>query len=162
MFYPVPSNDFIKHMFYFKNNGQYISIRHCFIELTFDGGWQKLKPNMCSSIFPIADYSIYSLNFKTLKIPSKIKQNPNFPIPNHLSYPISSKPTKIKHFPSFTTPKLNPYSTKNPPTIPKSSLFIGTFADNDFSPQNRPNHLSPHSSHTGYSKTTHKITPIRE
>lgn len=69
-----------------------------------------------------------------------------------LSYPISSNPTKIKHFPSFTTQKSNPHFIKNSSTIPKSSLFIGTFADNDFSPQNRPNHLSPHSLHRGTQK----------
>ena len=90
------------------------------------------------------------------QIPNKIKQNPKSPPPNHLSYPISSNPTKIKHFPSFITQKSNPHPTKNLPTIPKSSLFIGTFTDNVFSPQNRPNHLSPHPLHRGYSKTTRK------
>ena len=90
------------------------------------------------------------------KSPTKSSKIPNFPIPNPLSYPISSNPTKIKHFPSFTTQKSNPHPTKNLPTIPKSSLFVDTFTDNVFSPQNRPNHLSPHPLHRGCSKTTHK------
>ena len=94
--------------------------------------------------------------------PTKIKQNPKSSSSNHLSYHISSKPTKIKHLNHFTTKKSNFHLTKNLPTIPKSSLFVDTFTDNVFSPQNRPNHLSPHSLHRGYSKTTHKITPIRE
>ena len=115
-----------------KNNGQYISISHCFIEQVFDWGWQKPKSNKCFSIFPIADYSTHSLNFKTLKISNKIKQNPNFHISNSLSYPISSKPTKIKHFTPLTTQKLKSHFAKNPPTIPKTSLFISTFTDNHF------------------------------
>ena len=86
------------------------------------------------------------------QIPTKIKQNPKSPPPNHLSYPISSNPTKIKHFPSFTTQKSNPHPAKNLPTIPKSSLFVDTFTDNVFSPQNRPNHLSPHPQHRGVLK----------
>ena len=90
---------------------------------------------------PIADSSTDFLQNFTLpisKIPNKIKQNPKSPPPNHLSYPISSNPTKIKHFPSFITQKSNPHPTKNLPTIPKSSLFIGTFTDNVFSPQKSP------------------------
>ena len=91
------------------------------------------------------------------KNPTKIKQIPKFPISNHLSYPISSKPTKIKHFSHFTTQKSNPHPTKNLPTIPKSSLFVGTFTDNVFSPQNRPQIISHHIPlHRGYHKTTHK------
>lgn len=46
-----------------KNNGQYISINHSFFELMFGRGWQKLKPNMCFSVFPIAGYSTHLLNF---------------------------------------------------------------------------------------------------
>ena len=70
------------------------------------------------------------------KIPNKIKQNPNFPIPNPLSYHISSKPTKIKHLNHFTTKKSNFHLAKNLPTNLKSSLFIGTFTDNDFHSKN--------------------------
>ena len=110
---------------------------------------------MCSSIFPIADYSTYSLNFKTLKIPTKSSKIPIFPSQNHLSYPISSKPTKIKHFTHLTTQKSKSHFTKIPSTISKSSLFIGTFADNDFSPQNHTV-ISYHTPHRGYHKTTHK------
>ena len=74
-----------------------------------------------------------------------------------LSYPISSNPTKIKHFPSFTTQKSNFHLTKNLPTIPKSSLFVDTFTDNVFSPQNRPKSSLNTSPYTGgYHKTTHK------
>ena len=91
-----------------------------------------------------------------LKSPTKSSKIANCLPPNHLSYPISSKPTKIKHFSHFTTQKSNPHPTKNLPTIPKSSLFVDTFTDNVFSPQNRPNHLSPHPLHRGCSKTTHK------
>ena len=69
-----------------------------------------------------------------------------------LSYPISSNPTKIKHFSHFITQKSNPHPTKNLPTIPKSSLFVDTFTDNVFSPQNRPNHLSPYPLHRGVLK----------
>ena len=66
-------------------------------------------------------------------------------------------------FQPLPNPKIKLPSHKNLPTNPKSSLFIGTFTDNVFSPQNRPNHLSSHSIHMGgYSKTTHKTTPIRE
>ena len=69
--------------------------------------------------------------------PNKIKQNPNFLIPNPLSYHISSKPTKIKHLSHFTTQKSNSHPTKNSSTNPKSSLFISTFTDNDFHLKNR-------------------------
>ena len=72
------------------------------------------------------------------KSPPKSSKIPNLLPPNHLSYPISSNPTKIKHFSHFTTQKSNFHLTKNPPTIPKSSLFIGTFTDNVFSPQKSP------------------------
>ena len=90
------------------------------------------------------------------KSPLKSSKIQNFPIQNHLSYHISSNHTKIKHFSHFITKKSNPHPTKNPPTIPKSSLFVDTFTDNVFSPQNRPNHLSPHPLHRGCSKTTRK------
>ena len=72
------------------------------------------------------------------KTPNKIKQNPKSPPPIPLSYPISTIPTKIDHFPSFTTQKSIPQTNKNLPTILKSSLFIGTFTDNVFSPQKSP------------------------
>ena len=72
------------------------------------------------------------------KIPNKIKKNPKSSSSNPLSYPISSKPTKIKHFSHFTTQKSNSHPTKNSSTNPKSSLFIGTFTDNVFSPQKSP------------------------
>ena len=51
------------------------------------------------------------------KNPHKIKQNPKFHSPNHLSYPISSKPTKIKHFSHFQTQKSNFNLTKIYPQI---------------------------------------------
>lgn len=51
-----------------------------------------------------------SLNRQNL---NKIKQNPIFLIPNHLSYPISSKPTKINHFTHFTPQFSKPHHTKN-------------------------------------------------
>ena len=84
--------------------------------------------------------------------PTKIKQNPNFSIPNHLSYPISSNPTKIKHFSHFATQKSNSHLTKNSPIISKLSLFISTFTDNDFSSK-IPNHIP---NIGGYHKTTCK------
>ena len=68
--------------------------------------------------------------------PNKIKQNPKFHPSNPLSHPISSKPTKIKHFAHFPTQKSNSHLAKNLPTIPKSSLFISTFIDNNFSSKN--------------------------
>ena len=86
--------------------------------------------------------------------PTKSSKNPNFPIPNHLSYPISSKPTKIKHFSHFTTQKSNSHFIKNPSTIPKLSLFISTFTDNDFSSKNSKSYNPTHRG--GYHKTTHK------
>ena len=74
-----------------------------------------------------------------------------------LSYPISSKPTKIKHFSHFTTQKSNFHLTKNSLIISKLSLFIGTFTDNDFSPQNRPkSSLITLPTQGGYHKTTRK------
>ena len=101
-------------------------------------------------IHPQTFFKILSCRYS--QNPNKIKQNPNFTIPNHLSYPISSNPTKIKHFSHFTIQKSNFHLTKNLPTIPKSSLFVDTFTDNVFSPQNRPNHLSPHPLHRGVLK----------
>lgn len=84
---------------------------------------------------------------------NKIKQNPNFPIPKPLSYPISSKPTKIKHFSHFTTQKSNFHLTKNSPIISKLSLFISTFTDNDFSSKNSKSY-NPNIG--DYHKTTRK------
>ena len=101
---------------------------------------------------------IYSHTFfkillcRYLQIPHKIKQNPKSSSSNHLSYPISSKPTKINHFSHFTTQKSNSHPTKNSSTNPKSSLFIGTFTDNDFSSKNSKSHPQ----HRGYHKTTRK------
>mgnify|MGYP004429706473 CR=1 FL=1 len=66
------------------------------------------------------------------KIPNKIKQNPKFHPPNHLSYPISLKPTNQATFIHFTTQKSNFHLIKNSLTNPKSSLFISTFTDNHF------------------------------
>ena len=88
------------------------------------------------------------------KIPNKIKQNPKSSSSNHLSYPISLNHTKIKHFSHFITQKSNFHLTKNLPTISKSSLFIGTFTDNDFSSKNSKSY-NPNI--WGYHKTTHKI-----
>ena len=73
--------------------------------------------------------------------PTKSSKNPNFPIQNHLSYPISSKPTKIKHFSHFTTQKSDFHLTKNSLIISKLSLFIGTFTDNDFSSKNSKSYI---------------------
>ncbi len=78
--------------------------------------------------------------FLILKISNKIKQTPKSAPSNPLSYSISSKPTKIKHFTHFTTKKSNHHPAKNSPTNPKSSLFISTFTDNDFSSKNRSKH----------------------
>ena len=103
------------------------------------GGYLKLTNSPGNAANPIADSStdlIQNFTLPISKIPNKIKQNPKSPPSNPLSYPISLKPTKIKHFPSFTTQKSNPHPTKNLPTIPKSSLFISTFTDNDFSRKN--------------------------
>ena len=121
-------------------------------------GWQKLIRHPGNAASPIADSSTHQLknpSFLNHQIPNKIKQNPKSPPPNPLSYPISSNPTKIKHFPSFIPQKSNPHPTKNLPTIPKSSLFVDTFTDNVFSPQNRPNHLSPHPLHRGGTQKLH-------
>ena len=90
-----------------------------------------------------------------LKIPQKSSKIPNFPIPNHLSYPISSNPTKIKHFSHFTTQKSNSHFNKKSSTIPKSSLFISTFTDKDFSSKNSKLY-NPNIG--GYHKTTYKTT----
>ena len=87
------------------------------------------------------------------KIPNKIKQNPKSSSSNPLSYPISLKPTKIKYFSHFQTQKSNSHFIKNPSTIPKSSLFIGTFTDNDFP---RKNSKSYNPNIGGYHKTTRK------
>ena len=129
-------------------------------------GYLKLTNRAGNAANPIADSSTDLLQNFTLpisKIPNKIKQNPNSPPPNHLSYPISSNPTKIKHFPSFITQKSNPHPTKNLPTIPKSSLFVDTFTDNVFFTSKSPkSSLTTSPTQGGYSKTTHKITPIRE
>ena len=87
------------------------------------------------------------------KIPNKIKQNPNFTISNHLSYPISLKPTKIKYFSHFQTQKSNFHLTKNSLIISKLSLFISTFTDNDFSSKNSKSY---NTNIMGYHKTTRK------
>ena len=113
--------------------------------------WKYSKPY---SWFIHRPYSKFYL-VDIIKSPPKSSKIPNLLPPNHLSYPISSNPTKIKHFPSFITQKSNPHPTKNLPTIPKSSLFVNTFTDNVFSPQNRPNHLSPHPLHRGDAQKLH-------
>ena len=65
-----------------------------------------------------------------------------------LSHLISSNNTKINKKSHPTTKKSNSIQPKIKPTIPKSSLFISTFDDNDFS-------LALFNI-GGYHKTTHK------
>lgn len=89
-----------------------------------------------------------------IKNPIKIRQICHSDKIYPLSYTISSKPTKIKHSSHFTTQKSNLHLTKNSPIISKLSLFISTFADNDFSSKNSKSY-NPNIG--GYHKTTHKI-----
>lgn len=119
-------------------------------------GWKCCKPYSWFIYRPSSKFYLVDI----FKNPTKIKQNSIFIQINMLSYPISLKPTKIKHFSHFTTQKSNSHLTKNSTTIPKSSLFISTFTDNDFSPKNHPKHTiapsSSHVQHRGYHKTIHK------
>lgn len=80
------------------------------------------------------------------KIPTKSSEIPIPTSKTPISYTISSNPSKINHLSHFQTQKSNFHLIKNSPTISKSSLFISTFTDNDFSPKKSSNSiLSPYS-----------------
>ena len=146
--------DFIERLFYLKTMVNIYLLDIVFIYW----GWQKLIRHPGNTANPIADSSTHQLknpSFLNHQIPNKIKQNPKSPPPNPLSYPISSNPTKIKHFPSFIPknqtlipPKIYP-QFQNLPYL--QTLLPITF----FSPQNRPNHLSPHPPTQGGTQKLH-------
>ena len=80
--------------------------------------WKRFKTNSwfihrLSSKFYLVDI---------LQNPNKIKQNPNFLIPNPLSYPISSNTTKINKKPPNSFKNLNSISSKT--TLINLSFFL--------------------------------------